>query len=581
MRFLTTISIGILVSLAALGAQVPTSPTSPTNSGGAQVGSTGGSTAQATDETAAQRAAARARDAEEHGDLAAARGAWNEAARLFPPGPQCDDCIGRGRALEIRLILRTEIAQAARADSGSWDELRMSSIDADGADVDGRRTAWNDMPIELLTRAAARAHPSQLARIGLVFETLARGSKSEKDAALADLARLLDKKQVDPFDAFCAVARTRNELPPRGGYVYRDGRWVGARELARAAGDAALEDLAKRFETAVPPHRDRLREALEKLGEPAKARYARALETRWTNALETLRRGTALSEIDQVAKQRAELDVKRKAALDLVFDEARYFYPYEPPACPAEKAKLYAAVQHDVDVRVAAVRDLWKSSKRVELAPGVRAALEEVEWVRARASEQNLALEVPNTVPAWIEGIEASLGAVDLRTFAWSASERAALAEDRATELANQRSFASKEWDTQRAPNSEERAQVEITNEYRAMLGRRVLAWNPKLQAAARHHADYMSKTGDLGHFEPDPAHHTPEDRMRLEGYASGAGENCCMSSGGAGGAHEGWVHSSGHHRNLLAPAHREMASAVSGSYWAQDFGDASEIVKH
>src|SRR5262249_41484754 len=84
--------------------------------------------AQTSTETEAQRVVSGAREAELRGDLAAARTAWNEAARLIPSGPQCDECIGRGRALEIRLILRTEIAQAARADSGAWDELRMSSI---------------------------------------------------------------------------------------------------------------------------------------------------------------------------------------------------------------------------------------------------------------------------------------------------------------------------------------------------------------------------------------------------------------------------------------------------------------------
>jgi uncharacterized protein YkwD len=584
MRFLVSRFVAVAACCAALGAQVPPiapvsgGPAGPPTRASAPSPARASTPSQVPTDAETQRVVARAREAEERGDLASARAAWNEAARMFPSGPSADDCIGRGRALEIRSMLRTEIAQAARVDSGTWDELHMSSIDELGVEIDGRRVTWSEVPIELMTRATARARPSQLARIGLVFETLARGSPSERDAALADLARLLDKKQIDPFDAFCAVARTKGELPPRGGYVFREGRWVGARELARAAGDAALEDLAKRFENAPPPQRDHLRDALAKLGEAAAARYARALQVRWTNAVEALQRGNLLADLDAVAKLRADLDAKRKTALDLVFDEARYFYPYEPPACPAEKAKLYAAVQHEVDARVGAVRDLWKSGKRAELGPSARAALEEIAWNRARQSEQKLAFDLPSAVPAWIEGIEPALEAVDVRTFAWNAAERAELAEDRATTQANRRNFASKEWDSLRAPSSEERAQVEITNEYRAMLGRRVLAWNPKLEAAAQRHADYMSTSGELGHFEPDPARHAPEDRMRLEGYAAPGGENCCTSNGGAEGAHAGWVQSSGHHRNILAPAHREMASAVSGSCWTQEFGDASEM---
>ena len=60
---------------------------------------------------------------------------------------------------------------------------------------------------------------------------------------------------------------------------------------------------------------------------------------------------------------------------------------------------------------------------------------------------------------------------------------------------------------------------------------------------------------------------------MTLCGYTSGAGENCYMGSAAPRSAHDGWLHSSGHHRNILAPGHREMASGVVGNYWTQNFG--------
>jgi uncharacterized protein YkwD len=37
--------------------------------------------------------------------------------------------------------------------------------------------------------------------------------------------------------------------------------------------------------------------------------------------------------------------------------------------------------------------------------------------------------------------------------------------------------------------------------------------------------------------------------------------------------AHDGWAHSSGHHRNLLMAGHREMASSLVSLYWTQNFG--------
>ena len=96
---------------------------------------------------------------------------------------------------------------------------------------------------------------------------------------------------------------------------------------------------------------------------------------------------------------------------------------------------------------------------------------------------------------------------------------------------------------------------------------------NKGIQAAARDHSDYMSRTGDFGHFEPDPERKTPGDRMRRRGYFWGASENCHMGGGDPMGAHIGWLHSSGHHRNILMEGHREMASGLSGPYWTQNFG--------
>jgi uncharacterized protein YkwD len=82
-----------------------------------------------------------------------------------------------------------------------------------------------------------------------------------------------------------------------------------------------------------------------------------------------------------------------------------------------------------------------------------------------------------------------------------------------------------------------------------------------------------MADTGDFGHTETDPARRTVNDRLRLVDYGSGGSENCHMGGGDPKGAHDGWVHSSGHHRNLLVPGHTEMASGLAGFYWTQNFG--------
>jgi uncharacterized protein YkwD len=120
--------------------------------------------------------------------------------------------------------------------------------------------------------------------------------------------------------------------------------------------------------------------------------------------------------------------------------------------------------------------------------------------------------------------------------------------------------------------------QVRITNQYRMMMGRRALALNELILEAARSHSEWMTRTGVFSHFEDTEERRTPMDRMAQAGYDKGAGENIHAGAGSPMGAHNGWYHSSGHHRNILAPSHTEMATGVVGPYWTQNYGGGSEF---
>jgi uncharacterized protein YkwD len=85
-----------------------------------------------------------------------------------------------------------------------------------------------------------------------------------------------------------------------------------------------------------------------------------------------------------------------------------------------------------------------------------------------------------------------------------------------------------------------------------------------------------MSDAGIFSHFSTLPGLRTPFDRMKAEGYTAGTSENLAMGSG-AEGAHVGWIHSSGHHRNILTAGHTELGVAAAGIYWAQNFGRGDE----
>jgi hypothetical protein len=165
---------------------------------------------------------------------------------------------------------------------------------------------------------------------------------------------------------------------------------------------------------------------------------------------------------------------------------------------------------------------------------------------------------------------------VHVRNFALDYRERVRLDEDDNVRAFNA-TIAIGDKGPVSGPTRDELALVAITNDYRAMLGRRALAYNEKLWRAARGHSDWMSRNGKLTHDEDDPKRANPYQRMTLEGYRGGAGENCSVGAGGSAGALHGWCQSSGHHRNLLFESHTEMGGAEVGPYWTENFGGARE----
>lgn len=530
----------------------------------------------AAQEEAPEARAARAQAAEERGDLPSAREDYLAAAVRFPVGADREDAMARARAIAARLALRAEIAAALVRDARVFGELGFERADDAGVTFQGKPKAWSEVPLDALGRAAAAARASSEARVGLVQERVQRGSETERKSALADLAELVAKGDLAAPDAWHAVARVRGERVPAKGYVYRGGQWSDVLALEQKAAASGFEALVLAVETAASADRDAALAALRALGPAGEARVRAALDARFARASGVLADACS-GPLGALAEARKELDRAREHALALIFDEETYFYPYHPPECPPERAKLYAGVQNDVNERVSVVRKLWNAKRSVSITADVREALDELSWNRAVRPLAKERPALPAEVPAWVEGLDPAAKKVDLATFAWDAKERSALELDRALLELNAKRVKEKAAKPAAAVNSEEAKQVEITNEYRRMLGRRVLAWNPKIQDAAQGHSDYMSLTGDFGHFEKDPARKGPVERLKLAGYTFGGGENCAMGGFGPEGAHSGWTQSSGHHRNLLGPKHREMASAISGPYWTQNFGAGNE----
>jgi hypothetical protein len=523
----------------------------------------------------ADELAAIARQREESGDLAGARAAWLAASRKLFPGDLRDDYVGCAQDLRARLALRTELAAEFARTPATFESLGITAVGPRGWTSEGRDVAWGEIALDSLKRAAALTETSPLARRGLICEALRTRDPAEVERALTELARMVERGELDAAEGADLVARARAGLGSER-YQLERGRWVARAALENEALAAELARLTRAFERAQGEARDSALAALEATGDGL--RVHRALRDRSVAALHALDKGRTLEDLSALAELRLELDRAREAALGLIFDEETYFYPYNPPE-PPHTASDYARAQRRVDELVGAVREVWATPKKVELPKAFRAALEELAWCRDRCGERDIAFALPERVPAWVLDLPRDAESLALADFAWNADEAGRIAYSRKVVERNERLWSeldaakAKDQDALAAPDRAEREQVRITNAYRTMMGRRALAWNPRIQRAAQGHSDYMSRTGDFGHFEDDPARRTPFDRMRLEGYLRGVSENCAMVGGDPEAAHDGWLHSSGHHRNILMDGHREMASAIASLYWTQNFG--------
>lgn len=511
------------------------------------------------------------------GELAQAPELWTEAGLAAGPGDERDNYMGRARWVEKRLALRQSIQDAFAIAPDDFRASLADSVGFEGIERGGERIPWRDVELGWFRRAVELAKIGDKGRVGLLAEAYAQG---DFDTVESELAVLLGAGAIDEFDAWSLLARRRGEPIPDGGYVFLDKRWISSAE----ADDKALRLALEKYETAlVKAKGEKREEALEALlshGVAARGVVVAALEQRFRTAATGLQRDPALKKFEKLAEQRRELDAARETALALIFDEEEYFYPYRPPECPPQKARLYAGVQRRVDELVEAVREVWDNPKSAKPSSGLESSLDELNWCMRAAKRVGAQLSLPAELPEWVFHLDLEAKAITLHTFAWNAGERQRFERDAQVEAFNERIWSKTQGDDpSRAADADEREQVSVTNSYRRMFGRRTLAWNPLLQEATQMHSDYMSETGDFGHYEAgDPARRTPFDRMQLVGYTQGASENCSMGRSGPVDAHLGWLQSSGHHRNILTASHQEMASALAGVYWTQNYGTGTSF---
>ena len=520
------------------------------------------------------------RDAEKNGDFAAAETHLSTASDRVREHDTvlADRLAGQARDLHhlaaLTAMVGTRLSDGRQAKValrrggiGQIHGVREHSLQVETADG-MHDLGWPDLPAQGVSELVDELGGGPPALLGTAVLAYRNG---EAELAESCLVRALSQDSSLESEIWGVLRRGRMEAPDPDGYQLVDGQFVAMRVIE--AKKLAVE-LQRRVATALrgdTAAREQLVEELLAQGPRAVEALVVALGRTQERLAGELAEHTFKKKVyDRLAEQREQLDEARRHAVELIYDEQRYFYPYKPPAVSAERAAEYGPVQREVDERVATVRELWEGrAAKGRIPTSVRQDLERLRWVTgvmAELSEHNPEVEQRAgwafTLPDQAE--------LDLHNFCKSTEERDAWELYQRIEVFNRALTAD-------LPDAESR-QIEVTNAYRRMFGHRPLAVNLAMQEAARGHCQEMSKLGFFGHFSPTPGRRTPFDRMKLAGYKFGASENCAIN-GSAQGAHDAWLHSAGHHRNLLAPSHKEFGSANDGRYWTQNFGRGEDYL--
>jgi uncharacterized protein YkwD len=119
----------------------------------------------------------------------------------------------------------------------------------------------------------------------------------------------------------------------------------------------------------------------------------------------------------------------------------------------------------------------------------------------------------------------------------------------------------------------EEARTILACNLMRNLLGLSALVIDPKLCEACRDHSKDMETLKFFAHESPVEGKKTPWDRAKRFGTIASA-ENIFMGLRDGKAANEGWFHSPGHHKNMLAADHVRIGVGRSGVYFTEEFGN-------
>lgn len=257
---------------------------------------------------------------------------------------------------------------------------------------------------------------------------------------------------------------------------------------------------------------------------------------------------------------KVELNKRREEALKLIRDEK--FYVYDP-----QKNDHGEKAQPTIDKAVKLVEEIWNNP--LQYIPKVNASINELvyilEDVRRKLNEWSEADSIKTQ--QWFEYLKEPEKIFNIRTFALNEAEKKLLEYNRQVALENDRINTSMDED--------ERKMVSLVNNYREVMGLKLLRINEKLVQSARKHSQTMKDTNTFSHEEPFEKTKTPGDRARIEGYEGFVAENIAkQESIGSRGeivpklVFKSWCGSSAHHRAILSDFAEDIGCGRVSEYW-------------
>ena len=361
------------------------------------------------------------------------------------------------------------------------------------------------------------------------------------------------------------------------GFVAVDGRlltheekaWLDRERIARRYPDpedredepeTPVDDGLGELRRAVVKARDEaaLRSACDALlakGDAGRAALERALGEAMDKAAESTLKAVRRKARGLRSKLAEEGLRRRRAALEFIRDTQKY-----------PSANHGAAGQPEVDRRLAALRQVVERPFEVlrEVAGPAREGAERLAMLgAARAERLGAANPAADRIAQLAKAVNERLAMDRVPLDAGEAGLRAENARIRKRNAATGKDL-----------DPEELACVQATNDYRELMGLRCLQLSLRLGRAARGHSQEMKELGYFSHQSPTAGRKTPADRCRLEG-ATYSAENIASGRSTGEGALDGWLHSSGHHRNILGVGHRAIGVGRAGGLWTQVFSAA------